>query len=103
MLYEDLLSILQSTSLPWTYHHWDDPPSPPYGVYLDLEDDPFFADDRTYSFFRAVRLELYSLERDPALDQRVRDALDDAKLSYDVDYAYIESEGLHETIFEFEV
>lgn len=103
MTYEELLSILQPTGLLWTYRHWDQPPPPPYGVYLDQEDDPFFADNRTYAFFRAVRLELYSLERDPDLDQRVRDALDRAELSYDVDYTYIESEGLHETIFEFEV
>lgn len=103
MSHEELLSILRSTGLPWTYHHWDTPPQPPYGVYLDTEDDPFFADDRVYSSFRSVRMELYSLERDPALDDRVRGALDDASLSYDVDYTWIESEGLYETIFECEV
>lgn len=99
----ELLAVLKTTGLPWTYHHWDAPPPPPYGVYLDDEDDPFFADNRTYAFFRAVRLELYSLERDPALDDRVRAALDAAGLSFDVDYTYVESEGLYETIFEFEV
>jgi len=103
MTHKELLQVLQPTGLPWAYHHWDSPPPPPYGVYLDIEDDPFYADDRTYVYFREVRLEVYSLERDPALDGRIRAALDDAGLSYDVDYTHIESEGLYETIFEFEV
>lgn len=103
MTHDELLEILRPTGIPWAYHHWESKQEPPYGVYLDDGDDPFFADDSTYVFFLAVRLELYSLERDPALDQRVKDALDAAGLSYDVDYTWIESEGLYETIFEFEV
>lgn len=103
MSHEELLEALKLTGIPWTYHHWDKPPAPPYGVYLDVEDDPFYADDRTYAYFRAMRLEVYSLERDPALDDRVRSALDAGGVSYHVEYAYIESEGLYETIFECEV
>lgn len=103
MTHEELLEILRPTGVPWTYHHWTSRQDPPYGVYLDVDDDPFFADNQNYASFRNVRLELYSLERDPALDQKVKDALDAAGLSYDVDYTWIESEGLYETIFEFEV
>lgn len=104
MTHEELLAVLRPTGIPWAYHHWEDPDPPPYGVYLDQADDPFYADDRTYFYSRAVRLEVYSLERDPALDDKVRDALDQAGISYAVDdYVYIESEGLYETIFEFEV
>ncbi len=103
MTHEELLEVLRPAGLPWAYHHWDKPPAPPYGVYLDEEDDPFYADNRNYVCFRAVRLEVYSLERDPALDDKVRAALDGAGISYDADHTYIESEGLYETIFEFEV
>ena len=103
MTHDELLAVLRPTGLPWAYHHWEGKQAPPYGVYLDTEDDPFFADNQTYTSFRSVRLEVYSLERDPALDARVKAALDAAELSYDVDYTWIESEGLYETIFECEV
>ena len=103
MTYIALLAALETTGIPWAYHHWNGRKPPPYGVYLDLEDDPFFADDRNFASFRAMRLETYSLERDPALDGRVKEALDSLGLSYDVDYTWVESEGLYETIFEFEV
>ena len=103
MTYDELLAILARTGIPWAYHHWDKPPVLPWGVYLSDGDDSFFADDRTYFLSSGIRLEVYSLTRDPALDQAVQGVLDQADIPYEMDYAYIESEGLYETIFEIEV
>ena len=103
MTYGELEQLLQQTGMPWAYHHWDAPPPLPWGVYLSTEDDPFFADNRTYLLTSGIRLEVYSLARDPALDDAVRAVLDGADIPYDVSYTYIESEGLYETIFEIEV
>ncbi len=103
MTFAELVAILEPTGFPWTYHHWDTPPPPPYGVYLSVRDDPFFADNRTYTFSAGIRLEVYSLERDTSLDDKVRAALDAAEIPYDTDYTFLESEGLYESIFEIEV
>ena len=103
MTFAELVAILEPTGFPWTYHHWDTPPPPPYGVYLSVRDDPFFADNRTYTFSASIRLEVYSLERDTSLDDKVRAALDAAEIPYDTDYTFLESEGLYESIFEIEV
>lgn len=103
MTFAELVAILEPTGFPWTYHHWDTPPPPPYGVYLSVRDNPFFADNRTYTFCAGIRLEVYSLERDTSLDDKVRAALDAAEIPYDTDYTFLESEGLYESIFEIEV
>ncbi|MGI5954273.1 hypothetical protein [Dysosmobacter sp.] len=103
MTFAELVAILEPTGFPWTYHHWDTPPPPPYGVYLSVRDNPFFADNRTYTFSAGIRLEVYSLERDTSLDDKVRAALDAAEIPYDTDYTFLESEGLYESIFEIEV
>ena len=103
MTYDELEAILKPTGIPWTYHHWDKVPAPPYGVYLSYADDPFFADNRTFFLAGQLRLEIYSLERDTALDDAVRDALDAADIPYDTDYTWIEDQELYETIFEIEV
>ena len=103
MTFAELAAILEPTGFPWTYHHWDTPPPPPYGVYLSVRDDPFFADNRTYTFSAGIRLEVYSLEQDTSLDDKVRAALDAAEIPYDTDYTFLESEGLYESIFEIEV
>ena len=103
MTFAELVAILEPTGFPWTYHHWDTPPPPPYGVYLSVRDNPFFADNRTYTFSAGIRLEVYSLERDTSLDDKVRAALDAAEIPYDTDYTFLESEGLYESIFEIEL
>lgn len=103
MTFTELVAILAPTGIPWTYHHWTAPPAPPYGVYLSVWDNPFFADDQTYVFTSGIRLEVYSLERDTSLDDAVRAALDAAQIPYDTDYTFLESEGLYESIFEIEV
>ena len=103
MTFTELVAILAPTGIPWTYHHWTTPPAPPYGVYLSVRDNPFFADDQTYVFTSGIRLEVYSLERDTSLDDAVRAALDAAQIPYDTDYTFLESEGLYESIFEIEV
>lgn len=98
-----LMELLQETGIPWTYHHWEKPPLPPYGVFLDTSNDPFFADNKTYADARAVRLEVYTLERDPALDAKVAAVLTTAELPFESDYLYIETENLYESTFEIEV
>ena len=103
MTHGHLLDILRPVGILWTYHHWEQTPQPPYGVYLDTEDTAFYADNRTYFCSSGVQLELYTLQRDRALDDRVRTVLDAADIPYEVQFAWIESEGLYETIFEIEV
>lgn len=103
MTHEELLRVLEPTGLPWAYHHWEQPPPPPYGVYLDNSYDPFYADNRNYFNVRRVRLEVYSGHRDAPLDARVEAALDAASVPYEADFEYLESEQLYESIYEIEV
>lgn len=103
MSHDELLAVLRPTGIPWAYHHWEDQRDPPYGVYLDGEVNPFFADGQDYFPSMGMMLEIYSLERDPELDRKVQDALKAAEIPYRVHFTWIESEELYETIFEIEV
>lgn len=103
MTHKELLSILKPVGIPWAYHHWDNPPTPPYGVYMDEPDDPFFADDGNYFSAHRMRFEIYSTVRDSALDAKVKEALAAAGIPYETDFDYLESEALYESIFEIEV
>lgn len=103
MTYDDLLAVLQPAGLPWAYHHWDAPPLPPYGVYLDDETENFGADDSAYYEITHFRLELYALQRDRTVEQKVEAALDAAHIFWDRETQHIESEGLYQTTYEIEV
>ena len=103
MDYDELLAILAPVEIPWAYHHWDSPPPPPYGVYLEGPYETLYADNQNYLNVHTIRLEIYSSVRDPALDTRVEAALTAGGLTYEADFTYLESEGLYESIFEIEV
>lgn len=103
MTHAELLDILEPMGIPWAYHHWEKPPAPPYGVYLDGPYDPFHADNRNYFSARQIRLEVYSADRNPELDTKVEAALTAAEIPYEADFDYLESEALYESIFEIEV
>jgi len=103
MTYDQLLAILAPVEIPWAYHHWDSPPPPPYGVYLEGPYETLYADNQNYLNVHTIRLEVYSSVRDPALDTRVEAALTAGGLTYEADFTYLESEGLYESIFEIEV
>lgn len=101
--YEQLLELLAPVGIPWAYHHWEKPPAPPYGVYLDGPYAPFHADNINYFNSRQIRLEIYSPVRDTSLDAKVQAALDAAGLPYEADFQFAESQALYESIFEIEV
>ena len=103
MDYDELLAILAPVGIPWAYHHWDSPPPPPYGVYLEGPYETLYADNQNYLNVHTIRLEIYSPVRDPALDTKVEAALTAGGLTYEADFTYLESEGLYESIFEIEV
>ena len=45
MNYQELDEILKETGVPFTFHHWENPGPPPYGVYLDDYTENFAADN----------------------------------------------------------
>lgn len=101
---QDLQDYLKAqTGIPWTEHHWEQPPPLPYGVFVAESPEMFFAENQSYYHAFAYRLEVYTALRDSALDAKVEAALNRAELPYTMDYAHIESENLYETIFEIEV
>lgn len=103
MTHAELLAILAPVGIPWAYHHWEKPPAPPYGVYIDGPYNPFYGDNINYFNGRQLRLEIYDTVRDPALDAKVEAVLTAADIPYEADFEFVESECLYESIFEIEV
>lgn len=103
MTYQELEQLLAPLGIPFTFHHWERPPALPYGVYFDDYTDNFEADDRAYAVIRHFRIELYSRQRDPALEARMEKIFDEADLYWDKDSTYIDSERFYQVAYEIEV
>ena len=105
MTIEELAAMLQSTGIPFAYDHFaeGESPSPPFICYLLPGSDNFAADGQVYYRINQVRIELYTDNKDLAVEEKLEKALDDAGIFYNKSEVWIESEKLYEVLYSFEV
>lgn len=103
MTYQELEQLLAPLGISFTFHHWEKPPAMPYGVYFDDGTNNFAADGIAYVVFSHVNIELYVRQRDPDLEGRLQDILDEAGLYWDKTASWIESERYYQVAYEIEV
>ena len=102
---DKLLLILAALGIPFAYDHFaeGESPEPPFICYLLPGSDNFAADGRVYFKRNEVRLELYTDRKDPALELKVEDVLDDYGVFYNKSETWIDSEKLYEVLYHFEM
>lgn len=103
MTYEELEQLLSPMDIPFTLHHWEKPPAMPYGVYFDDYTENFEADNRVYLVITHFFIELYTRQRDPALETTLEEVLDAAGLFWDRDSTYVDALRAYKTTYEIEV
>lgn len=95
-----LVTLLKSTGLPVAYHHFVQPPTPPYIVYLFAFSSNFSADNKVYQKVPHYQVELYTTKKDPATEKILEDLFDNNDIYWEKTETYIESEGLYQVIYE---
>ena len=102
---DELLSILGETQIPFAYDHFaeGESPDPPFICYLLPGSNNFAADGKVYYKISQVNIELYTDRKDPAVEQKLEDALDAASIFYNKTEVWIDSERLYEVLYQFEM
>ena len=102
---DELLTILEETGIPFSYHHFaeGESPEPPFICYLLPEDDDFAADGINYYEIDVVQIELYTDKKDLELEHRVQQILTNHGIYYERDEVWISEERLYEVIYYFEM
>jgi len=95
----NLFSLLKSTTLKVTYHHWTTPPVLPYLVYLMLNTDNFSADNKVYNNEANYSIELYTAIKDLASEKLVEDMLNDNDIFWDKTEIYIKAEKMYQITY----
>ncbi len=103
MTITELNQALKTIGLPVAYHHFTEPPEPPYLVYLFSYSDDFMADNQNYKEISNYQLELYTKIKSPATESLVKDKLRELQLSYTKTETFIETEGLYQVLYLFQV
>lgn len=101
MTEKELNTILNSSGIPFRYHHFKSKPPIPYGVYLCEDTESVFADGVTALQFDNIRIELYVDKKSPETEKQLTDTLTAAGIAYKkIDEVYIEEDKLYEIIYE---
>ena len=105
MTIENLMNMLQKTGIPFAYDHFaeGESPEPPFICYLCPGSNNFSADGKVYYKINQVNIELYTDRKDPAVEQKLEDALDAASIFYNKTEVWIDSEKLYEVLYQFEM
>ena len=102
---EEVVRIVSGMGIPFAYDHFaeGESPDPPFICYLLPGSNNFAADGEVYYKISQVNIELYTDRKDPAVEQKLEDALDAASIFYNKTEVWIDSEKLYEVLYQFEM
>lgn len=104
MTHNEIVEMLEETSLPVAYDHFaeGESPEPPFVCFLFPGSDNFSADGVVYFKINTVHVELYTDVKNPELEVRLEAVLDRHGIFYNKTEVWIESERLYEVLYTFE-
>ena len=102
---DKLLEMSAEMGIPSAYDHFaeGESPPPPFITYLLPGSDNFPADGRVYFRITEAHIELYTDEKDPAVERKVEAVLDSHGIFYDKTEVWIDTEKLYEVLYSFEM
>ena len=105
MSHEDVVAMLEELGIPFAYDHFveGESPEPPFVCFLFPSSDNYAADNGVYAEFSELRLELYSDEKDPELEDLVEGCLDARELFWEKSEVWIPEERLYEVLYQMTV
>lgn len=101
----ELVNLLKSIGYPVAYSHFENSeenpaPDPPFICYVLPDTDNFMADNTVYHDITDVDIELYTDVREFAIEKQIDDLLKENKIPFNKTAIYIDSEKMHQTIYE---
>ncbi len=105
MTHNELMELLEETSLPIAYDHFaeGESPEPPFICFLYPASNNFSADGQAYYKISEVHVELYTDLKDPETEEKLEAVLDRHGIFYNKTEVWIESERLYEVLYSFEM
>lgn len=98
-----LVTMLKATGYPVAFSHFDSPPTVPFIVYITPDEDAFHADNINYTTIINVEIELYTDKKDLVAEGKIESLLNENEIPWVAYQTYIESEKLHQKVYEIGV
>lgn len=102
---QQIAAMIAGFGLPYAYDHFSPTaehpmPAPPFVCFSYPNSDDFYADDRNYQIIHAVSIELYTNNKDFALEARIESALTANELPWIKEETYLGGEKLYMVTWE---
>lgn len=105
MTYQEIAQMLDGLGVPYAYYQFAENTGqePPFICFYYPGIDDLYADNSNYQRITQLVIEVYTDNKDFALESRVESALYDAGLTYNKTETYIDEERLYMVTYESEV
>lgn len=105
MTHSEVAAMIASVGLPYAYYQFPDntEQQPPFICFYYQNNNDFIADNTNFQKIEHLVIELYTDNKDFALEQTLEGVLTSAGIVYSRDETYIDSERMQEVVYESDV
>ena len=105
MTYAEISQMISAVGIPYAYHHFEEGSGqqPPFITFYYQGDDDFIADNINYQAIRPLTIELYTDNKDFALEAAVESVLAANDLAFSRTEVFIDSEQMYMVTYYTEV
>lgn len=105
MTYQEIATMIDGFGLPNAYYQFPDNTvqAPPFISFFYERTNDLYADCKNYQRITGLIIEFYSDDKDFYYEGLIEDALTAAGLTYTKYEQFLDSEHMHETVYEMEV
>lgn len=105
MTYQGISDMVASIGLPYAYYQFPDDTqqAPPFIAFYFENSDDVYADNSNYQRITELFIEFYSDNKDFFYETLIEDTLTASGLTYTKFEQFLDSEKLHESVYQMEV
>ena len=103
MTWQELAGELQALGYPVVYHSFKEPKAPPFITIAYVNNNDLIADNFNYKDIGNYQVELYTKNKNTAVEQEVESVLKSNKLAYSKLEFSLESENLRQIVYELNI
>lgn len=105
MTTQNVKALVESFGLPYAYHQFADDTGqqPPFICFFYGNSNDFLADNTNYVRIERLFVELYTDEKDFALEGQLEAVLNENEIVFAKSQGYIDSERMHVTVYESDI
>lgn len=104
MTFQQVADLAAAVGIPSAYYQFNNntKQAPPFLCFIFAQSSDAFADDSNYQKIERVQFELYTEQKDFALEATVERVLANAGITWSRNEGFLDSEHMHMTTYQFD-